>query len=61
MDEPLSSEPTKSPGEEIIFLLTAAILRKQQKARHKEPVRLDKPATSCMTVDTAENNDRGSL
>lgn len=61
MDEPLSSEPKKSPEEEVIFLLTAAILRKQQRVQHKESVRLDNSDTSCMTVNTAEKHDRGSL
>ena len=61
MEELLSSEPNRSAKEEIVSLLTAAILRKQQRNQPKEPVRLDNSATSCMTVDTAEKQDRGRL
>ena len=69
MDELLSfHNDDHSPREEIAFLLAMAILRKHRRsldkeppAPNKEPVRLDNSPTSCLTVDTPSENDRGSL
>ncbi|WP_422137665.1 hypothetical protein [Endozoicomonas sp. ALC020] len=62
--EELLSKLQVSTREEITQLLAAAILRSYYRQRsqsnpslEKELVRLDKPATSCLTVNTAEKND----
>ncbi len=58
--EELLSKHSENPREEIINLLASAVLRsyyRQHSKHEKEQVRLDKPATSCMTVNTAEKND----
>ncbi len=58
--EELLSMHSENPREEIVNLLASAILRgyyRQRSIQEKEQVRLDKPVTSCMTVNTAEKND----
>ncbi|WP_066018278.1 hypothetical protein [Endozoicomonas atrinae] len=56
MDEPLSLKDWNiSPRDEIAALIAAAILRKHQRRKNKDPDRLDNSATSCMTVNTPEN------
>ncbi|KEQ17154.1 hypothetical protein [Endozoicomonas numazuensis] len=63
MEELLSKQPVSS-REEITELLAHAILRsyyrqypKSTTFPEKDSVRLDIPANSCMTVNTAEKND----
>jgi len=54
MDELLSDDYDKTIKDEVISLITTAILRKHQRSQKKEPDLLDNSATLCMTVNTAQ-------